>query len=98
MQTPGRARRLHERFQGRGDAAAASWLFAGVDPCWLKASGDGWLAQPEDEAADGARDRTSRALFTQLWLGVAGGYGGLVPIDVDTDDPAIVDAVASVLP
>jgi hypothetical protein len=35
---------------------------------------------------------------SQLGLGVAGGYGGLVPIDIDTDDPAIVDTLASVLP
>jgi putative DNA primase/helicase len=31
-------------------------------------------------------------------VGVAGGYNGLVPIDVDTDDPAIKAAVFKVLP
>lgn len=31
-------------------------------------------------------------------LGVVGGFGGLVPIDIDTEDGDIVDAVCSVLP
>jgi Bifunctional DNA primase/polymerase, N-terminal len=58
---------------------------------------DGWhklrtTAMPELEIARLARHSPL------LGLGVAGGYGGLVPVDVDTDDPAIVDAVASVLP
>ena len=34
----------------------------------------------------------------QLGLGVAGGYSGLVPIDVDFEDPTIIDTIASVLP
>jgi Bifunctional DNA primase/polymerase, N-terminal len=33
-----------------------------------------------------------------LGLAVAGGFNGLVPIDIDTDDPDIVDAVTAVLP
>jgi hypothetical protein len=33
-----------------------------------------------------------------LGLGVAGGYRGLVPIDVDTDDPAIVRTIVRALP
>jgi hypothetical protein len=34
----------------------------------------------------------------QLGLAVAGGFGGLVPIDFDTDDPAVYRAIAAVLP
>lgn len=37
-------------------------------------------------------------LRPNLGLGVAGGYGGLVPIDIDTEDEEIVAAVCSVLP
>ena len=33
-----------------------------------------------------------------LGLGVAGGYGGLAPVDVDTDDPALVDIIKRHLP
>jgi hypothetical protein len=33
-----------------------------------------------------------------LGLGVAGGYNGLVPVDIDTDDDEIGDAVMDVLP
>jgi hypothetical protein len=33
-----------------------------------------------------------------LGLGVAGGYGGLVPVDVDTDDKEILRAVCSTIP
>jgi len=34
----------------------------------------------------------------QLGIAVAGGFNGLVPIDFDTDDPAVFAAVAKVLP
>src|SRR5271166_626600 len=33
-----------------------------------------------------------------LGLGVAGGFNGLIPVDVDTDDREIVSAVSSALP
>jgi hypothetical protein len=36
--------------------------------------------------------------YKHLGIGVAGGYNGLVPIDVDTDEPAIVAVMAGVLP
>jgi hypothetical protein len=36
--------------------------------------------------------------FPRLGLAVAGGFNGLIPIDVDTDDPEIIAAVASILP
>jgi hypothetical protein len=34
----------------------------------------------------------------QQGLGVMGGYGGLVPIDIDTDRQEVIDAVCSVVP
>jgi hypothetical protein len=34
----------------------------------------------------------------RLGLGVAGGFGGLVPVDIDTDDQKILPAVCSALP
>lgn len=37
-------------------------------------------------------------LYPQLGLAVAGGYGGLVPIDCDTDDQDIIAAITEVLP
>jgi hypothetical protein len=44
-------------------------------------------------------DELAQLLRRGPWnLGVAGGYGGLVLIDVDLDDPAFVAAVNSVLP
>ena len=33
-----------------------------------------------------------------LSLAIAGGFNGFVPIDVDTNDPAVIDAAAAVLP
>jgi hypothetical protein len=36
--------------------------------------------------------------YTNAGLAVAGGFAGLVPIDVDTEDAAIIDAVTDVLP
>jgi hypothetical protein len=36
--------------------------------------------------------------YPQLGLAVAGGYGGLVPIDCDTDDQDIIAAITEVLP
>lgn len=33
-----------------------------------------------------------------LGLAVAGGYGGLVPVDIDTEEPDVVAAIAKVLP
>ncbi len=36
--------------------------------------------------------------FPDLGLGVAGGFGGLVPVDLDSDDHKITNAVCSALP
>jgi hypothetical protein len=41
---------------------------------------------------------TIAAEHRQAGLGVAGGYGGLVPIDIDTADKDILAAIATVLP
>lgn len=42
--------------------------------------------------------RTLDRSWPNLGLGVCGGFGGLVPIDVDSDDPAVRSAIRGALP
>jgi hypothetical protein len=57
---------------------------------------EGWSRLCHSPYSD---DELAQLLRQGPWnLGVAGGYGGLVLIDVDLDDPAFVAAVNSVLP
>jgi hypothetical protein len=82
--------------------AAISLLRQGYSPVPIRENAKlpmmtGWHALKTTPMSELEIARLARR-SPQLGLGVAGGYGGLVPVDVDTDDPAIVDAVASVLP
>jgi hypothetical protein len=83
-------------------AHAAQLLFNGYSPVPILPN----TKRPPDENWDVLRENpyTKDAIAREaaarpsLGLGVAGEYAGLVPIDIDTDDPEIVAAVMAVLP
>jgi hypothetical protein len=74
----------------------------GYSPVPLRAD----TGTPTMKGWDGLRDKPlslqSIALVIQkqphVGMGVVGGFNGLVPIDVDTDDPEVIEAFCSVMP
>jgi hypothetical protein len=70
-----------------------------IEPCSkrpLSAFGD-WSRLREISLTE-AEIATIAAEHRHAGLGVAGGYGGLVPIDIDTEDKEILAVIATVLP